>query len=88
MTSTLGRFPAGVRWQATVAAGTVVAFALVMGSLGLLLVLHNSLTGSLQSSITSLVAEDARTLADQGLGAMASGESDRGEDGILVQVID
>ena len=77
-----------MRWQATVAASAVVAVALLVGSLALVLLLHNSLTSSLQASLAALVAEDAHTLADQGLAALAVSESDRGDDGILVQVLD
>lgn len=88
MTSRRAWLPAGVRWHATVAASVVVAAALVLGSVALVMVLHTSLTTTLQTSLTALVAEDARTLADQGLSALAVSESDRGDDGVLVQVLD
>ncbi|MGB8383504.1 MAG: ATP-binding protein [Dermatophilaceae bacterium] len=88
MTSRRAWLPAGVRWHATVAASVVVAAALVMGSVALVMVLHTSLTATLQTGLAALVTEDARTLADQGLGALAVSESDRGEDGVLVQVLD
>ncbi|MGV1010162.1 MAG: sensor histidine kinase [Dermatophilaceae bacterium] len=88
MTSRKVRLPAGVRWQATAAAGAVVAAALVVGSVALVMVLHSSLTTTLQASLVALATEDARTLADHGVGALALEESERGEDGILVQVID
>lgn len=82
------RWPAGVRWQATIAAAAVVAAALMVGSLALVMLLHNTLTSNLESTVTALVTEDARTVAEDGLPSLAASEADRGGDNILVQVLD
>lgn len=77
----------GLRQQATLAAGAVVGVAMLVGSLALLVLLQNSLTSTLQSGITALVSEDSRTLVGEGLGSLAASETDRGADGVLVQVL-
>lgn len=82
------RVVAGVRWQATIAACTVVAGALLLGSLALVLLLQNSLISTLEQGMTARVVQDAHTLVDEGLTALASSETDRGADSILVQVLD
>ncbi len=88
MTAALARlWRGGLRQQATVAAGAVVAVAMVVGSLALLLLLQSSLTSTLQTSLTALVDEDAQTLVAEGMQPMAAGEADRGADSVLVQVL-
>ncbi|MEO7061677.1 MAG: HAMP domain-containing sensor histidine kinase [Lapillicoccus sp.] len=79
---------AGVRVQATLAAAVVVAVAMLLGGVAIVAILQNSLTSTLQDSITAVVAQDATTLRGQGLSALASSEADRGADSVLVQVID
>ena len=88
MTAAVGRLGrGGLRWQATVAAGAVVGVAMIIGSLALLLLLQSSLTSALQSSLTALVDEDTQTLVAEGLDSMAAGETERGADSVLVQVL-
>jgi len=82
------RRPTGVRWQATIAAAAVVAAALMIGSLALVILLHHTLTSNLETTVTALVTEDARTVAEDGLPALAASETDRGADSVLVQVLD
>ncbi|MBB2987542.1 sensor histidine kinase [Terracoccus luteus] len=79
--------PRGVRGQATWAAAVVVAVALVAGGTGLVLLLHTSLTSTVQSTLEAVVDEDAAVLADRGVAGLRASEVDRGADGILVQVV-
>ncbi|MEO8828338.1 ATP-binding protein [Lapillicoccus sp.] len=88
MNALRSRWPTGVRWQASVAAAAVVAIALMAGSVALVLLLQSTLTSNLQATTTALVAQDAQTLAEDGLTALASSETDRGADSVLIQVLD
>ncbi|HEV7148400.1 MAG TPA: HAMP domain-containing sensor histidine kinase [Pedococcus sp.] len=79
---------AGIRLQATLAAAGIVAVALVAASVALLLLLQNSLASTLQDTVTALLAEDAATLASGGLEGLRASETDRGQDTVLVQVVE
>src|SRR3954471_18280524 len=78
----------GIRLQATLAVAGIVAAALVTASVALLLLLQNSLTSTLQDSVDALLAEDATTLQSGGLDALRASEIDRGQNAVLVQVVD